>query len=91
MIILILDTNIVCLCFNSLYYPFVNLDFICNNHNLYVGLSFHFTYDTDEEIRDFEIYLSIISNCVILILLYPHIFIWFFDIYIYIYSKQAVS
>ena len=38
--------------------------FICNN-NLYIPLSFHFTYDTDEEIIDFEIYMSIISNDVI--------------------------
>ena len=75
-------TILLCLCFNSLYYHFVNLDFICNNNNLYIRLSFHFTYDTDEEIRDFEIYLSITSNDVILMLLYPHIFIWFFDIYI---------
>ena len=46
---------LLCLCFNSLYYHFVNLNFICNNNNLYRRLSFHFTYDTDEEIRDFEI------------------------------------
>ena len=68
---------LLCLCFNSLYYHFVNLNFICNNNNnLYIRLSFHFTYDTDEEIRDFEIHLSRISNDVILMLLYPHIFIW---------------
>ena len=52
----------LCLCFDSLYYNFVNLNFICNNNNLIVRLSFHFAYDTDEEIRDFEIYLSNISR-----------------------------
>ena len=47
------------------------MNFICNNNNnLYILLSFHFAYGTDEEIRDFEIYLSIISNDVILILLF---------------------
>ena len=51
---------LLCLCFNSLYYLFVYLNFICDNNNLYIRLSFHFTYDTDEETRDFEIYLSII-------------------------------
>ena len=40
-------------------------------------LSFHFIYDTDE-VRDFEIYLSIISKDVILMLLYPHTFREFF-------------
>ena len=67
-------TILLCLCFYSLYYYFVNLNFVCNNNNLYICLSFHFTYDTDEEIRDFEIYLSIISNDVILMLVFPHIF-----------------
>ena len=78
-------TILLCLCFYSLFYHFVNLTFICNNNNLYIRLSFHCTYDTDEEIRDFEIYLSVILNNVILMLLFPHIFQWFFDIYIYIY------
>ena len=77
-------TTLLCLCFYSLYYHFVNLNFTCNNNNLYIRLSTHFTYDTDKEIRDFEIYFSIISNNVILMLLYPHIFKWFFDI-----NKQA--
>ena len=58
---------------------------LCNNNNLYIRLSFHCTYDTDEEIRDFEIYLSVILNDVILMLILPHIFKWFFDIYMYIY------
>ena len=77
----------LCICFNSLYHHFVNLNFICNNDNLYIRLSIHFTYDTEEEIIDFEIYLSIISNNVILMLLFPHSFKWLFDIiwYIYIY------
>ena len=78
-------TIILCPCFYSLYYNFVNLNFISSNNNLYTHLSFHFTYDTDKGIIDFEIYLSIISNDVILMLLYPRIFKWFFDIYIYIY------
>ena len=84
-------TILLCLCFYSLFYHFVNLTFICNNNNLYIRLSFHFTYDTDEEIRDFEIYLSVILNDVILMLILPHIFKWFFDIYIlyiYIYKQQ---
>ena len=55
-------TILLCLCFYSLYYNFVNLNFICNNNNLFVRLSFHFAYGIDEEIRDFEIYLSIISR-----------------------------
>ena len=76
-------TILLCLCFYSLFYHFVNLTFICNNNNLYIRLSFHCTYDTDEEIRDFEIYLSVILNDVILMLLFPHIFKWFFDTYIY--------
>ena len=76
-------TILLCLCFYSLFYHFVNLTFICNNNNLYIRLSFHCTYDTDEEIRDFEIYLSVILNDVILMLILPHIFKWFFDIYIY--------
>ena len=64
-------TTLLCLCFYSIYYHFVNMNFICNNNNnLYILLSFHFAYGTDEEIRDFEIYLSIISNDVILILLF---------------------
>ena len=63
-------TILLCLCFYSLFYHFVNLNFICNNNNLYIRLSFHFTYDTDEEIRDFEIYLSVILNDVILMLLF---------------------
>ena len=78
-------TILLCLCFYSLYYHFVNLNFICNNNDLYICLSFHFTYNSDEEIRDIEIYLSIIWNNAILMLLFPHIFKWFFDIYIYIY------
>ena len=45
---------LLCLCFYSLYYNFVNLNFICNNNNLYMRLSFYFTYDTDKDIRDFE-------------------------------------
>ena len=48
-------------------------------YNLYIRLSFHFTCDTDEEIRDFEMYLSIISKDVILMLLY------YTSYYIYIY------
>ena len=55
-------TILLCLWFYSLYYNFVNLNFICNNNNLFVRLSFHFAYGIDEEIRDFEIYLSIISR-----------------------------
>ena len=81
-------TILFCLCFYSLYYHyhFVNLNFICSNNNLYIRLPFQFTYDTDKKIRDFEIYLSIISNEVILMLLFPQIFKWFFlCIYIYIY------
>ena len=50
-----------------LYYPIVNLNFSCNN-NLYIHLLFHFTYDTDEQIIDFEIHLSLISNNTILML-----------------------
>ena len=53
---------LLCLSFYSLYYHFVNLNFNCNNNNFYIHLSFHFTYNTDEEIREFEIYLLIISN-----------------------------
>ena len=64
---------------------FCKFEFYFNNNNLYIRLSFHFTYDNDEETIDFEIYLSIISNNVILMSLYPRIFKWFFDIYIYIY------
>ena len=68
-------------------YHFVNLNFICNNNNnLCIHPLFHFRYNTDEEIIDFEIYLSIISNDMILMLLYPHNFKWFFDIHIYIYN-----
>ena len=52
-------TILLCFCFYFLHYHFVNLSFICNN-NLYIRLLFHFTYDTDEEIIDLEIYLSII-------------------------------
>ena len=74
----------LCPCFYSLYYNYVNLNFISSNNNLYIHLSFHFTYDIDKGIIDFEIYLSIISNDVILMLLYPHIFKWFFDTYTYI-------
>ena len=74
----------------SLFYHFVNLTFICNNNNLYIRLSFHCTYDTDEEIRDFEIHLSVILNDVILMLLFPYIFKWFFDIYIYIYIYISI-
>ena len=51
--------------------------------NLYIRLSFHFIYDTDEEIRDFKIYFPIISKDMILTLLYPNTFKSFFDIYIY--------
>ena len=68
--------------FHCLWYQFVNLNFICNNKNLYICLSFHFTYDTDEEVIDSKIYLSIISNDVILMLLYPHIFTLPFYIWI---------
>ena len=39
--------------FFSLCYHFVNLNFICNN-NMYIHLYFHFTYNTDKEIIDFE-------------------------------------
>ena len=39
--------------FFSLCYHFVYLNFICNN-NLLIHLYFHFTYNTDEEIIDFE-------------------------------------
>ena len=78
-------TLLLCLCFYSLFCHFVNLNFLCNNNNLYICLSFHFTYDTYKEIRDFERYLSVTSNNVILMLLFPHIFKWFLDIYIHIY------
>ena len=56
-------TILLCLCFYSPYYDFVNFSFICNENNSYISLSFHFTYNTDEEIRDFEIYLPMVSNC----------------------------
>ena len=46
---------LLCLCFYSLYYHFVNWNFICSNNNLYIDLLFHFTYDTDEEITDEKI------------------------------------
>ena len=82
---------LLCLCLYSLFYHFVNLNFICNNNDLYIRLSFHFIYDTDEEIRDFEIYLSVISNDVILMLLFPDIFKWFFDINIYIKIDIVLS
>ena len=63
------------------------MNLICNNNNLWIRLSFHFTYDTDEKIRDFEIHLPIIS--VIPMLLYPRIFsglLIYVYIYIYIYT-----
>ena len=41
-------TILLCLFFYSLYYNFVNMNLICNNNNLWIRLSFHFTYDTDE-------------------------------------------
>ena len=66
----------LCLCFYSLYYHFLSSNFISNS-NLYIRLLFHFTYEFDEEIIDPKIYLPIISNDVILMLLYPHIFKWF--------------
>ena len=47
-----------------------------------------FYLHTDEGIRDFEIYLSIISNDVIWMLLFPHIFKWFFGIYIYVERER---
>ena len=55
---------------------FCKLNFICNN-NLYIRLSFHFTYEFYEEVIGSKIYLPIISDDVILMLLYPHIFKWF--------------
>ena len=55
-------TILLCLCFYSLHYTFENLNFICNHNNLHIRLPFDFTYDRDEEIRDFEIHLSIISR-----------------------------
>ena len=45
---------------------------------IYVYIHFHFTYITHEEIRDFEMYLSVISNDMILMLLFPYTFEWFF-------------
>ena len=75
----------LCSCFYFLYYHFVNLNFICNN-NLYIHLPCHFTYDTDQEIIDFKIYLSIISNYVILMLFYSHIFN-----YVYVYITQFTT
>ena len=48
-------TILLSLCFYSLYYHFVNRNFICSNNNLHIGLLFHFTYDTDEEITDEKI------------------------------------
>ena len=81
-------TILLCLCFYSLFCHFVNLNFICNNNNLYIRLSFHFTYDTDEEIRDFEIYLLVISNDVILMLLFPYIIHALFEIFISVNKKD---
>ena len=63
---------LLCISFYPLRYHFANLNFICHNNNnnnnnnnninnLYIRPSFHFTYDTDEEIIDFEICLSIIQ------------------------------
>ena len=59
---------------------------------MYICLWFHFTYDTAEEIRDFEIYLSIISNdvyiCIyihIYIYRYTYIYIIYICIYVYMY------
>ena len=46
--------------FYSLYYHFVDLNFTCNDNNWLIRLSFHFTYDSDEEIIDFKLCLSII-------------------------------
>ena len=63
-----------CLCFYSLYYHFVNLNFICNNNNLYIFLSFHFTYDIDEEITDFEVIFAYnFKRCDIDIVLPSHL------------------
>ena len=76
-------TILLCLCFYILYYHFLNLNFICNI-NLHIRLSFHFTYDTDEEIIGFKIHLSIISSDSILMLFYPHTFKWLFEIYVII-------
>ena len=56
-------TILSCLCFYSLYYHFVNLNFICDN-NLYTRHSFHFTYKIckgKNNITSFEIIDKYIS------------------------------
>ena len=51
---------------------------------LFICTYIYFTYGTDKEMIDFEIYMSIISSDSILMLFYPHIFT-IYIIYIYIY------
>ena len=56
--------TLLCLCFYSLCYQFVNSNVIGdNNNNLYIRLSFHFKYDTDEEIIDFQIFVNNVERC----------------------------
>ena len=60
------------------FFVFIPYSIICNINNFCIRLSFHFTYDTDEETRDSEIYLSVILNHVMLMLLFHHIFKWIY-------------
>ena len=66
-------TILLCLCFYSRYYCFINLNCICSNNNLYMRLSFHFTYDTDEEIVDFETFVNNFKLCDIDVALPSHL------------------
>ena len=64
---------LLCLCFYSLNYHLVTLNFLCGNNNLYIRLSFHFTYDTDEEIVDFETFVNNFKLCDIDVALPSHL------------------
>ena len=66
-------TILLCLCFYCRYHYFVNLNCICSNNNLYMRLSFHFTYGTDEEIVDFETFVNNFKLCDIDVALPSHL------------------
>ena len=81
---------LLCLCFYSLYCHFVNLNFICSNNNLCIRLSFHFTYDIDEEIRDVYVYIHICVSVLLCGYMYSgmHVCSLYTHMYMYIKCKM---
>ena len=71
-------------------YCFVNLNFICDNNNLCLRLSFHFTYDTDEEIIR-NIFVNNFKRCDIDVNLPLHLHVLLYTYMLYGRNREISS